>query len=436
MNLKDLSAACPGVDFSILYKPYDTSFSIGDYVIEFLQKTFDIIKASPTIKNSVIVDFVKAEIVDADLPLTEEDLVKNLNCSPKSAQHFLLAQSSFFAVSFEPQEYKNLGPLDFTPFVVDAHTKLRQGGYGMVEKVFEGEKPLARKSISDNYDESKIHMEIKILDLATDTGNPHLLHLRCAYKQENRTCLVTYPWCEFDLSAFLNSSHELPWWTQRSTKEKLILITDWMACLASGLSALHKKKIKHQAMKPANVLLDANLLPVLCDFGLSKSFDKNSKSVKFQGTRAYLPPEQFDGKVGRKGDIFSLGLVFVELALLFFGQKSLKEELTSGLFVDLTESLDDFLAKKFPIVNNPIMDDWNKRFQSLIRSMLDVAPENRPKASEVWEKAKEMVESLGAKPHCEDVSPVGSIPCEHEEQEDDTELHLLRENLAKLMVRE
>jgi hypothetical protein len=67
--------------------------------------------------------------------------------------------------------------------------------------------------------------------------------------------------------------------------------------------------------------------------------------------------------------------------------------------------------------------------------MLDVAPENRPKASEVWEKTKEMVESLGEKPHCEDVSPVGSIPCEHEEQEDDTELHL-RENLAKLMVKE
>jgi serine/threonine protein kinase len=205
-----------------------------------------------------------------------------------------------------------------------------------------------------------------------------------------------------------------------------------MACLASGLSALHKKKIKHQNMKPENVLFDANLLPVICDFGLSKAFDK---SVKVQAMRAYLPPEQFDGKVGRKGDIFSLGLVFVELALLFFGQKSLKEEFTSGFYVDITKSLDDFLAKKFPILNNSIMDDWNKRFQSLIRSMLDVALENRPEASEVWEKVKEMVESLGAKPHCEDVSPVGSIPCEHDEREDDTELQH-RENLAKLMVQE
>lgn len=278
-------------------------------------------------------------------------------------------------------------------------------------------------------------MEIKILRLATDTGNPHLLHFRCAYQQENRTCLLLYPWCKFDLSAFLKSSHEMPWWTQRTPNERLILITDWMACLASGLSALHKKKIKHQDMKPENVLLDANLLPVICDFGLSKAFDKNSKSVKVQGTRAYLPPEQINGKVGRKGDVFSLGLVFVDLALLFFGQISLKEEFTSGFYVDITKSMDDFLAKKFPILNNSIMDDWNKRFQSLIQSMLDIVPENRPKASEVWEKVIEIMDTLGAIPHCEVVSPVGSIPCEHDEREDDTELHL-RENLAKLVVKE
>ena len=127
-------------------------------------------------------NFVKADLEDSFLPFTKESLVKYLKCSEAAAEKFLLAQSKFCAVSFEPQEYKNLGPLEFTPFVVDARTNLRAGGYGMVEKVFEGEKPLARKTISDNYDLAKIMMEIKILDLATDTGNPHLLHLRCAYK--------------------------------------------------------------------------------------------------------------------------------------------------------------------------------------------------------------------------------------------------------------
>jgi hypothetical protein len=94
------------------------------------------------------VDFVKAGFVDA-----EEDLVNNLNRSQMFAQHFLLAQFSFFAVSFEPLEFKKLGLHNSLPFVLDSQTSTRKGGYGMVEKVFEGKKPFARKTIRDNYDE-------------------------------------------------------------------------------------------------------------------------------------------------------------------------------------------------------------------------------------------------------------------------------------------
>ncbi|KAK5668399.1 hypothetical protein QVD99_005419 [Batrachochytrium dendrobatidis] len=57
MNPTDLSIACPGVDFTVSYQPHDTLFSIGDYVIKYLQKTFDIIKSSPNIENSTIMDF-------------------------------------------------------------------------------------------------------------------------------------------------------------------------------------------------------------------------------------------------------------------------------------------------------------------------------------------------------------------------------------------
>jgi hypothetical protein len=54
MNPADLSIACPGVDFKVPYKSYDTSFSIGDYIIKYLQKTLDIIKSSPSIKANTI----------------------------------------------------------------------------------------------------------------------------------------------------------------------------------------------------------------------------------------------------------------------------------------------------------------------------------------------------------------------------------------------
>jgi hypothetical protein len=64
-------------------------------------------------------------------------------------------------------------------------------------------------------------------------------------------------------------------------------------------------------------------------------------------------------------------------------------------------------------------------FQELIKTMLDVEPENRPKASAVWEKLRRMIEFLGGKPHCETVSPVGSITFNYDERDDDKELSLL-----------
>jgi hypothetical protein len=160
-------------------------------------------------ENCLIVDFVRSSIRDHHLPFSKEFLVENIRFSSAQACDFLLAQSSFYAVSFEPQEYLNLGPLDFVPFVADSHTKVRVGRYGIVEKVFEGNHPFARKTISDNFETEKIMMEIKILRLATDTGNPHLVHLRCAYRQDDRYCLVIYPWCEFDLGYFLKCSHSI-----------------------------------------------------------------------------------------------------------------------------------------------------------------------------------------------------------------------------------
>jgi hypothetical protein len=193
MNLEELSIACPGVDLTAPYKPYDYSFTIGDYIVWYLRKTFDIINSSPVMEKSIIVDFVRAAIKDHHLPFTKEFLIENLKCSSAEAGDILFAQSSRFSVSFEQQEYKNLGPLDFVPFVVDAHTKLRAGGYGMVEKVFHGDQAFARKTINDNFDQEKIMMEIKILRLATDTGNPHLMHLRCAYQQDDRDNPLSSP---------------------------------------------------------------------------------------------------------------------------------------------------------------------------------------------------------------------------------------------------
>ncbi len=63
-----------------------------------------------------------------------------------------------FAVSFELQGYKKLGPLDFVFISGGLSYKTLSRWFWNGRKVLEGNKPFARTTIGDNYDHEKIMM--------------------------------------------------------------------------------------------------------------------------------------------------------------------------------------------------------------------------------------------------------------------------------------
>uniref|UniRef100_M8B7M6 Putative cysteine-rich receptor-like protein kinase 39 n=1 Tax=Aegilops tauschii TaxID=37682 RepID=M8B7M6_AEGTA len=89
--------------------------------------------------------------------------------------------------------------------------------------------------------------------------------------------------------------------------------------ICQGLKCLHielKPPIYHLDLKPANVLLDENMVPRLADFGISRLFgDERTRATKsILGTQGYLPPEYIHNNlISSKFDIFSLGVVIIKI---------------------------------------------------------------------------------------------------------------------------
>ncbi|KAJ4829055.1 putative L-type lectin-domain containing receptor kinase S.7 [Turnera subulata] len=90
--------------------------------------------------------------------------------------------------------------------------------------------------------------------------------------------------------------------------------------LASALSYLHQEceqQVIHRDIKTSNVMLDVNFNARLGDFGLARlmDHDKSPVSTLTAGTMGYLAPEYLHcGKATEKTDVFSYGVVILELA--------------------------------------------------------------------------------------------------------------------------
>ncbi|PWA80623.1 concanavalin A-like lectin protein kinase family protein [Artemisia annua] len=90
--------------------------------------------------------------------------------------------------------------------------------------------------------------------------------------------------------------------------------------LASALLYLHEEWeqcVLHRDIKSSNVMLDSNFNAKLGDFGLAKLVDheKGMHTMTLAGTLGYLAPEcVVTGKASKESDVFSFGVVALEIA--------------------------------------------------------------------------------------------------------------------------
>jgi serine/threonine-protein kinase len=154
--------------------------------------------------------------------------------------------------------------------------------------------------------------------------------------------------------------------------------------VADGLRGAHDQSIVHRDLKPANiVLIERGDPPYFCkilDFGIAKSptSDSGGESLVtmvgvMMGTPHYMAPEQIDGAVDARSDIYALGIVLYEMVtgLPPFDAESVAEVLAMHKWGDLPAVHETFEQAQCPagleaVIQRCLEKDPADRYQSAL----------------------------------------------------------------------
>ncbi|XP_034890396.1 LOW QUALITY PROTEIN: G-type lectin S-receptor-like serine/threonine-protein kinase SD2-5 [Populus alba] len=200
----------------------------------------------------------------------------------------------------------------------DFEKKLGGGGFGSVyEGILEnGEKIAVKRLDALGQGQKEFLAEVKSIGSIHHVSLARLIGF-CADKLH--TLLVYEFMCCGSLDKWIFCRepllHPLDFQTRRN------IIMD----VAKGLAYLHeecRQRIVHLDIKPQNILLDENLHAKISDFGLSKLIDRDQSQVvtTMRGTPGYLAPELFSSVITEKADVYSFGIVVMEVVC---GKKNL-----------------------------------------------------------------------------------------------------------------
>ncbi|XP_010547149.1 PREDICTED: G-type lectin S-receptor-like serine/threonine-protein kinase At1g11330 isoform X2 [Tarenaya hassleriana] len=191
--------------------------------------------------------------------------------------------------------------------------KLGQGGFGPVYKgkLPEGQEiAVKRLSRASGQGLEELMNEVVVISKLQHRNLVRLLG--CCIEGEERMLVYEFmPKKSLDSYLFnMKKQMLLDWKTRFSIMEGI----------CRGLLYLHRDsrlRIIHRDLKASNILLDEHMNPKISDFGLARVFRGNEDEANTRrvvGTYGYMSPEYaMEGLFSEKSDVFSLGVILLEI---------------------------------------------------------------------------------------------------------------------------
>ncbi|KAK8024257.1 hypothetical protein PG993_012323 [Apiospora rasikravindrae] len=137
-------------------------------------------------------------------------------------------------------------------------------------------------------------------------GAEHIVQLIDSWEEKNNLYIQTEYCEEGSLDLFL---------AKVGIKGRLDDFRIWkvMLELCQGLQHIHNAGFVHLDLKPANILINFEGTLKIGDFGMAAALPIE-KGPDFEGDREYLALEVLRGEIEKPADVFSLGLIMLEIA--------------------------------------------------------------------------------------------------------------------------
>ncbi len=159
--------------------------------------------------------------------------------------------------------------------------------------------------------ESELSMEHLSSDTCTDESqeslSQHIIRL-LAFEWKHDLVRLVFEYMPSNLHTLIRS-YNIPF-TESMIKRYMLMMLD-------GVAYIHKCRVMHRDLKPANILIDANGILKLADFGLAKYVKEcDDRGHTHQvATRWYRAPEVLYGARNYTFmiDMWSIGCIFAEM---------------------------------------------------------------------------------------------------------------------------